>query len=301
MRHLVVRQRGYRRSLPAHKLPQRSLRIHWKMQGACRRHSPHGPPRRTTLRCAPQHRGASLRASARVRGRGAAYQHKPTQVLVRIRPPAEPGASVSAEARSATVVRLHGRAARAEEDPTCTDSAFDAVEGPGASQADVYAHVQPLVTAVAAGRNACVLAFGQTASGKTHTMLGPSPPARGRAGAADGERSEEEGIIPRALAELLAARRAAEAPPPTHTRTKWTRRVPHPVLIGHAASLTGARRGDADRVQLPAGRAPRPTRPPEAGGSAPGPRATNSPRRPRAAAAASRRMKPQRDRHVTAT
>jgi len=26
------------------------------------------------------------------------------------------------------------------------------------------------------------------------------------------------------------------APPPS--RTKWTRRVPHPVLIGHAASLT---------------------------------------------------------------
>ena len=28
----------------------------------------------------------------------------------------------------------------------------------------------------------------------------------------------------------------ARAPPPS--RTKWTRRVPHPVLIGHAASLT---------------------------------------------------------------
>ena len=27
-----------------------------------------------------------------------------------------------------------------------------------------------------------------------------------------------------------------EPPPPP--RTKWTRRVPHPVLIGHAASLT---------------------------------------------------------------
>ena len=27
-------------------------------------------------------------------------------------------------------------------------------------------------------------------------------------------------------------------PPPTHTRTKWTRRVPHLVLIGHAASFT---------------------------------------------------------------
>jgi hypothetical protein len=28
------------------------------------------------------------------------------------------------------------------------------------------------------------------------------------------------------------------APPPRPPRTKWTRRVPHPVLIGHAASLT---------------------------------------------------------------
>jgi len=26
--------------------------------------------------------------------------------------------------------------------------------------------------------------------------------------------------------------------PPPPLRTKWTRRVPHPVLIGHAASLT---------------------------------------------------------------
>jgi hypothetical protein len=31
-------------------------------------------------------------------------------------------------------------------------------------------------------------------------------------------------------------RRVAQARPPP--RTKWTRRVPHPVLIGHAASLT---------------------------------------------------------------
>ena len=31
---------------------------------------------------------------------------------------------------------------------------------------------------------------------------------------------------------------ALTAPPPPPSRTKWTRRVPHPVLIGHAASLT---------------------------------------------------------------
>ena len=35
----------------------------------------------------------------------------------------------------------------------------------------------------------------------------------------------------------LSQLREQQAPPPS-SRTKWTRRVPHPVLIGHAASLT---------------------------------------------------------------
>ena len=34
---------------------------------------------------------------------------------------------------------------------------------------------------------------------------------------------------------LTAAPHAERGAPP-HSRTKWTRRVPHPVLIGHAAS-----------------------------------------------------------------
>ena len=34
-----------------------------------------------------------------------------------------------------------------------------------------------------------------------------------------------------------AVQRVAPPPPPS-SRTKWTRRVPRPVLIGHAASLT---------------------------------------------------------------
>jgi hypothetical protein len=37
------------------------------------------------------------------------------------------------------------------------------------------------------------------------------------------------------------------SPPPSHPRTKWTRRVPHPVLIGHVASL-----GASASVQLAA-------------------------------------------------
>ena len=35
-----------------------------------------------------------------------------------------------------------------------------------------------------------------------------------------------------------APHRTPAPPPPPPPRTKWTRRVPHPVLIGHAASLT---------------------------------------------------------------
>jgi hypothetical protein len=50
--------------------------------------------------------------------------------------------------------------------------------------------------------------------------------------------------VRRSLGECYLERRAgppfafAPPPPPPHPRTKWTRRVPHPVLIGHAASLS---------------------------------------------------------------
>lgn len=49
--------------------------------------------------------------------------------------------------------------------------AFDRVFGSGASNDDVYAAaVQPLVLSAMEGFNACVFAYGQTASGKTFTM-----------------------------------------------------------------------------------------------------------------------------------
>ena len=41
-----------------------------------------------------------------------------------------------------------------------------------------------------------------------------------------------------------------EVPPPSPLpRTKWTRRVPHPVIIGHAASVPAAHGGERDRPQ----------------------------------------------------
>lgn len=86
------------------------------------------------------------------------------------------------------------------------DSASSAVQrrfvvdralGPDASQAQVFAEVAPLVDAALKGHAACVFAFGQTASGKTHTMLG--------AGSATSSTSAspEAGVLPRALAALF--------------------------------------------------------------------------------------------------
>ena len=47
----------------------------------------------------------------------------------------------------------------------------------------------------------------------------------------------ERNVLWGAVQQQTALAKAGTAPPP---RTKWTRRVPHPVLIGHAASGTAA-------------------------------------------------------------
>lgn len=49
---------------------------------------------------------------------------------------------------------------------------FDSVFQPSASNKDVFAAVEALVTSVADGFNVCIFAYGQTGSGKTHTMEG---------------------------------------------------------------------------------------------------------------------------------
>jgi hypothetical protein len=57
------------------------------------------------------------------------------------------------------------------------------------------------------------------------------------------QRKRDQGAFERHCERLVEEQeqdiiRAVRAPPPRPPRTKWTRRVPHPVLIGHAASLT---------------------------------------------------------------
>lgn len=68
---------------------------------------------------------------------------------------------------------------------------FDRVFHSKAAQTDVYAEVQGLVQSALDGYNVCVFAYGQTSSGKTHTMFG--------------DNDELEGIVPRALRGLTEA------------------------------------------------------------------------------------------------
>jgi centromeric protein E len=83
-----------------------------------------------------------------------------------------------------------------QRDPRLDAYCLDSVLCGGQPTAEVFATTtQQLVGHVLAGINCTVLAYGQTGSGKTHTMRGSS--------GIDGE----EGIIPRAVAELFALKK----------------------------------------------------------------------------------------------
>jgi hypothetical protein len=58
-----------------------------------------------------------------------------------------------------------------------------------------------------------------------------------RCKATSARRPRSQAAADRRRARLRGMRPSARPPHPP-PRTKWTRRVPHPVLIGHAASLT---------------------------------------------------------------
>eukprot|EP00240_Pyramimonas_obovata_P002859 CAMPEP_0118926498 /NCGR_PEP_ID=MMETSP1169-20130426/4165_1 /TAXON_ID=36882 /ORGANISM="Pyramimonas obovata, Strain CCMP722" /LENGTH=662 /DNA_ID=CAMNT_0006868059 /DNA_START=194 /DNA_END=2179 /DNA_ORIENTATION=- len=55
---------------------------------------------------------------------------------------------------------------------------FDRVLGPQTSQAQLYEELAPLLRSVLDGYSVCIFAYGQTSSGKTYTMSGPSDVAK---------------------------------------------------------------------------------------------------------------------------
>ncbi|RHY91791.1 hypothetical protein DYB37_003139, partial [Aphanomyces astaci] len=87
------------------------------------------------------------------------------------------------------------------------ECAFDHIFTAESTQADVYASVQPLVADVLEGYNATIFAYGQTGTGKTHTILGMHDTelaAPSRSSTPDLTLfAPSWGIIPRALIQLV--------------------------------------------------------------------------------------------------
>jgi predicted nuclease with TOPRIM domain len=104
------------------------------------------------------------------------------QVLVRVRPPTgsaddkvvvavgELGTSI--QIQSSNNHGILGGSLGAGGMTTVTECAFDRVFGPSATQEDLFSAVEPSVRAAIDGYNATVFAYGQTGTGKTHTLFG---------------------------------------------------------------------------------------------------------------------------------
>ena len=82
---------------------------------------------------------------------------------------------------------------------------FDGVFGPDATQADVYdSAIEPIVAETLEGFNCTVFAYGQTGTGKTHTMQGADDPDDPDDPDVDDFRLDSAaGITPRALAQIF--------------------------------------------------------------------------------------------------
>jgi len=99
--------------------------------------------------------------------------------------------------------------------PRFPKSRYDYVLGPEAAQTDVYQQVQGCVPWVLEGYNSTIMAYGQTSSGKTHSMFGGSPasaPATSCSHRA-GRLPEGAGVIPRAMHDLFVAIQAQQREP----------------------------------------------------------------------------------------
>ncbi|EDW33050.1 GL16079 [Drosophila persimilis] len=84
---------------------------------------------------------------------------------------------------------------------------FDRSFGPESKQCDVYAVVvSPLIEEVLSGYNCTVFAYGQTGTGKTHTMVGNETAEL----KSSWEDDSDVGIIPRALSHLFDELRMME-------------------------------------------------------------------------------------------
>ncbi|OQR95641.1 kinesin [Thraustotheca clavata] len=141
-------------------------------------------------------RGGSLPALNDIERRPEAVK-----VFVRVRP--EPTACTEIQSFNETILRIQTSA------QSHLECSFDRIFPPLSTQEDIYASVQHLVADVVQGFNATIFAYGQTGTGKTHTILGMTecPTLSSRISTPEQEESfkiqPSWGIIPRILYELV--------------------------------------------------------------------------------------------------
>jgi len=123
-------------------------------------------------------------------------------VAVRVRPPAAPEGRAPDEA----VFEAVGGAAVRERSAGGRAFSYDHAFGPDVSTRRLYdAAVAPVVSAAFEGVNGTVFAYGQTASGKTHTMIGgDAAAADGVARAGGAGAAAEPGVLPLAMRDVFA-------------------------------------------------------------------------------------------------
>lgn len=115
------------------------------------------------------------------------------RVFCRLRPPRD--------ANAMAVIRPKPNSILIEK--SAKEFSFDQVFGPESGQVDVYQQIEPLVVSFSDGYNACIMAYGQTGTGKTFTMVGNNDLSH------DGV-LVNQGMIPRALQQVFAIVRARQ-------------------------------------------------------------------------------------------
>ncbi|GMF19270.1 unnamed protein product [Phytophthora lilii] len=132
------------------------------------------------------------------------------QVVVRVRPPLDSEGKVVVTTGEKEGTSLCVQATTSQGSiSTVTECTFDRVFMGAATQEDVFAAVEPSVQACLEGYNATIFAYGQTGTGKTHTLFGRDLGSPRNSDDLSGENSSFRlvksswGIVPRTLSYLL--------------------------------------------------------------------------------------------------
>ncbi|OQR84659.1 kinesin-like protein [Achlya hypogyna] len=141
---------------------------------------------------------------------GAVAQQECVRVIVRVRPTNE--RELKAQAETSDVVSIAAKHGSDVPNHVHVGSAswdvdvgytYDAVFGAATTQEEIYGYLESSVEQVVQGFNCTIFAYGQTGTGKTHTMMGPDAVLR------DGDTLPvDSGIIPRAVSGLFRELRA---------------------------------------------------------------------------------------------